>query len=74
MINLFERNLPIVCKEKLLNAIEKKRLELFEVVAMNGLNSPLAIRYSQELDRLLNDYDRKYIQSSFSLYNRQCPN
>ncbi|MBM7650148.1 hypothetical protein JOC78_003132 [Bacillus ectoiniformans] len=63
-----------MCKEKLLNAIEKKRLELFEVVAMNGLNSPLAIRYSQELDRLLNDYDRKYIQSSFSLYNRQCPN
>ncbi|PAQ14992.1 aspartyl-phosphate phosphatase Spo0E family protein [Bacillus sp. FJAT-42315] len=49
-------------KEKLLDTIEKKRLELFEVVTMKGLNSPLAIKYSQELDALLNDYDRHYIQ------------
>ncbi|OZI11875.1 Spo0A-P phosphatase [Bacillaceae bacterium SAS-127] len=49
-------------KEKLLDTIEKKRLELFEVVTMKGLNSPLAIKYSQELDTLLNDYDRHYIQ------------
>ncbi|MGM7637353.1 Spo0E family sporulation regulatory protein-aspartic acid phosphatase [Bacillus sp. Hm123] len=51
-----------VSKEKLLDTIEKKRLELFEVVTMKGLNSPLAIQYSQELDALLNDYDRHYIQ------------
>ncbi len=51
-----------VSKEKLLDTIEKKRLELFEVVTMKGLNSPLAIKYSQELDALLNDYDRHYIQ------------
>jgi stage 0 sporulation regulatory protein len=62
-----------VSKEKLLYAIEKKRIELIEIVALNGLNSPLAIQYSQELDSLLNDYDRKYIQSSFSLYERQLP-
>ena len=51
-------------KEKLLNQIERKRLELFEIVARNGLNSPLAIEYSQELDTLLNQYDQIYIQKS----------
>ncbi|WP_338754172.1 aspartyl-phosphate phosphatase Spo0E family protein [Bacillus sp. FJAT-52991] len=51
-----------VSKEQLLDTIERKRLELFEVVTIQGLNSPLAIKYSQELDDLLNDYDRYYIQ------------
>ncbi|WP_238941841.1 aspartyl-phosphate phosphatase Spo0E family protein [Bacillus sp. REN10] len=51
-----------VSKEHLLDTIEKKRLELLDIVSIYGLNSPLAIQYSQELDTLLNDYDRNYIQ------------
>ncbi|KAB7708190.1 Spo0E family sporulation regulatory protein-aspartic acid phosphatase [Bacillus aerolatus] len=65
-----------MCKDNLLDAIEKKRMELFKIVAVNGLNSPLAVKYSQELDLLLNDYNRKYIHSSYS-YNhkhKQMPN
>ncbi|MFK2825100.1 aspartyl-phosphate phosphatase Spo0E family protein [Bacillus sp. B190/17] len=49
-------------KDDLLNAIEKKRLELFNIVAVNGLTSPFAVKCSQELDLLLNDYDRQYIR------------
>lgn len=61
-------------KNDLLDAIEKKRLELFQIVTVQGLNSPLAVKCSQELDLLLNDYDRKYIHPSASLFHKQIPN
>ncbi|OES45572.1 aspartyl-phosphate phosphatase Spo0E family protein [Domibacillus iocasae] len=50
-------------KETLLDIIEAKRTELLNVAFENGLTSPLAIEYSQELDRLLNLYDELHIQS-----------
>lgn len=50
-------------KETLLDTIEAKRTELLNVAFENGLTSPLAIEYSQELDRLLNLYDELHIQS-----------
>ncbi|MBO8176961.1 MAG: aspartyl-phosphate phosphatase Spo0E family protein [Bacillus sp. (in: Bacteria)] len=49
-------------KQELLEKIEKKRYELFEVVAKSGLSSPIAIQYSQELDTLLNVYNRLYLK------------
>ncbi|MFD2444185.1 Spo0E family sporulation regulatory protein-aspartic acid phosphatase [Bacillus sp. CGMCC 1.16607] len=49
-------------KNDLLHLIEKKRAELIEVVNQNGFTSSIAIRYSQELDQLLNEYNRMYIK------------
>lgn len=49
-------------KQDLITLIEKKRAELIQVAIFNGLTSSIAIRYSQELDKLLNEYNRKYIQ------------
>jgi hypothetical protein len=51
-------------KQELLDRIEKKRAQLIDIAAVNGLNSPLAIKYSQELDTLLNHYNRKFIKTS----------
>jgi hypothetical protein len=48
-------------KDILLSAIEEKRAELLEIAFDNGLTSPLAIEYSQELDRLLNLYEDLHI-------------
>lgn len=45
-------------KQDLLSLIEKKRNELIQIALTNGLSSSLAIRYSQELDKLLNEYSR----------------
>ncbi|MEH7345995.1 aspartyl-phosphate phosphatase Spo0E family protein [Bacillus sp. JJ1532] len=44
----------------LLNLIEQKRIELIQVAMKNGLASSTAIRYSQELDLLLNEYHRNH--------------
>jgi hypothetical protein len=55
-----------VLKNELLQLIEKKRAELIEVVKQNGFTSPIAIHYSQELDQLLNEYNRIYIQQASS--------
>jgi hypothetical protein len=52
----------MVLKNDLLHLIEKKRGELIEVVNQNGFTSSIAIRYSQELDQLLNEYNRIYIK------------
>ncbi|WP_064093590.1 aspartyl-phosphate phosphatase Spo0E family protein [Rossellomorea aquimaris] len=49
-------------KQELLERIEKKRAQLIDIVAENGLTSPQAIQFSQELDRLLNSYNSKYIK------------
>ncbi|MCA1053636.1 aspartyl-phosphate phosphatase Spo0E family protein [Rossellomorea aquimaris] len=47
-------------KQELLERIEKKRAQLIDIVAKNGLSSPKAIQYSQELDLLLNRYHTNY--------------
>lgn len=49
-------------KQELLTLIEKKRAELIQVAMKNGLSSSAAIRYSQELDNLLNEYNRIFIK------------
>ena len=49
-------------KQELLSLIEKKRAELIEVVSISGLNSLDAIQHSQELDDLLNEYNRAFIK------------
>ena len=43
-------------KHEMLKLIEKKRAELIDIVLKNGLNSTISIKYSQELDILLNQY------------------
>ncbi len=45
-------------KKELLLKIETKRQELIQVVSNYGLTSPTTIKYSKELDELLNKYDR----------------
>ena len=50
-------------KQELITLIEKKRAELIQVAITNGLTSSVAIRYSQELDHLLNEYHRVYIKN-----------
>jgi hypothetical protein len=49
-------------KEQLITLIEKKREELIQIASKNGLSSTIAIHYSQELDELLNEYNRVYIK------------
>jgi hypothetical protein len=51
-----------VVKQDLIALIEKKRAELIQIAISNGLSSSVAIRYSQELDHLLNEYNRIYIK------------
>jgi hypothetical protein len=53
-----------VIKQDLIALIEKKRSELIQVAVTNGFTSSIAIRYSQELDHLLNEYNRKYIKKT----------
>jgi hypothetical protein len=51
-----------VVKQELITLIEKKRAELIQVAITNGLTSSVAIRYSQELDHLLNEYNKVFIK------------
>ncbi|KOP82261.1 Spo0E family sporulation regulatory protein-aspartic acid phosphatase [Cytobacillus solani] len=44
-------------KQDLITLIEQKRQELIQVAMKNGFTSSLAIRNSQELDKLLNEYN-----------------
>ncbi|MFY4773994.1 aspartyl-phosphate phosphatase Spo0E family protein [Metabacillus sp. RGM 3146] len=44
-------------KQELIEKIEKKRAELIEVVSKKGMSASIAIEHSQELDRLLNEYN-----------------
>lgn len=48
-------------KKEFLELIEKKRAELIQAAITNGLSSSVAIRYSQDLDKLLNEYNRTYL-------------
>ncbi|MDY0407133.1 aspartyl-phosphate phosphatase Spo0E family protein [Virgibacillus sp. 179-BFC.A HS] len=43
----------------LLNQIEKRRQEMIALAAQYGLNSEVVIEKSKELDKLLNEYQRK---------------
>ncbi|MED4205268.1 aspartyl-phosphate phosphatase Spo0E family protein [Neobacillus mesonae] len=49
-------------KTELVAQIEKKRAELIKAANANGLTSSVAIRCSQELDQLINEYNRQYIK------------
>lgn len=49
-------------KQELISLIEKKREELIQIATKNGLSSSIAIHYSQELDELLNEYNRAFIK------------
>ncbi|PLR81785.1 Spo0A-P phosphatase [Bacillus canaveralius] len=49
-------------KQNLLSLIEQKRAELIQIASKTGLNSTAAIRHSQELDHLLNEYSRSFIK------------
>ncbi len=55
-----ERTLAVIKKE-LVALIEKKRAELIKAANTNGYTSSVAIRRSQELDQLINEYNRNYI-------------
>jgi hypothetical protein len=48
-----------VPNKEILSLIEKKRMELIEAVAKNGLNSAATIQVSRELDLLLNMYNQQ---------------
>jgi stage 0 sporulation regulatory protein len=49
-------------KQDLLEQIEQKRAELIQAATVHGLCSTLVIKFSQELDDLLNEYNRIYIK------------
>ncbi|MDE3838626.1 Spo0A-P phosphatase [Bacillus methanolicus] len=49
-------------RQEFLLLIEKKRAELINVASKYGLNSSVAIKHSQELDHLLNEYNRSFLE------------
>ncbi|KIL50576.1 hypothetical protein KP77_19510 [Jeotgalibacillus alimentarius] len=51
-------------QKKLLEAIENKRQVLIHTAAKEGLSSPTAVRYSQELDDLLNEFEKTHAYKS----------
>jgi hypothetical protein len=62
----FQKGPSSLPKENLLNQIEQKRAELYQAANMNGFGSSQAIKFSQELDNLLNEYERKYIKKQLN--------
>ncbi|WP_082883931.1 MULTISPECIES: aspartyl-phosphate phosphatase Spo0E family protein [Bacillaceae] len=42
----------------MLKEIERKREELNEIVCKNGMSSTVTIQYSQELDKMLYEYQQ----------------
>lgn len=44
-------------KQEILHLIEKKRIELIDIVAKYGMSSSKTLKISQELDILLNKYN-----------------
>nr|WP_207789080.1 aspartyl-phosphate phosphatase Spo0E family protein [Neobacillus terrae] len=57
-----QKGTSAVLKQELLELIEKKRSELILIATKNGLSSSIAIKYSQELDHLLNEYDKRFLK------------
>lgn len=56
-------------KDDMLSTIEKKRAELIDIVLKNGLSASVTIKYSQELDMLLNQYTNYAMYREKSLSN-----
>ncbi|GAA1385877.1 aspartyl-phosphate phosphatase Spo0E family protein [Peribacillus simplex] len=50
-------------KNEFLEQIELKRNELIKIVAKDGLNSHVAVEYSQQLDQLLNKYNELFYKT-----------
>jgi hypothetical protein len=50
-------------KNEFLEQIELKRNELIKIVAKDGLNSNVAVEYSQQLDQLLNKYNELFYKT-----------
>lgn len=67
LIYLKKKGQFLLSKQEMLKVIEKKRTELIDIVLKNGINSNESIKYSQELDLLLNEYnkDDHSLKSSF---------
>jgi hypothetical protein len=55
-------------KTEYLALIEKKRSELITIVYNNGLNSRKTLEFSQELDRLLNQYNSMFLKVEVSYF------
>jgi len=53
------KGLRAVIKQDLTALIENKRMELIKVANVNGFTSSVALRCSQELDHLINEYNRR---------------
>ncbi|WP_209122284.1 aspartyl-phosphate phosphatase Spo0E family protein [Alkalihalobacillus sp. BA299] len=47
-----------MCREDILATIEEQRNKLVTIGLIYGLSSPIAVKKSQELDKLLNYYDQ----------------
>lgn len=50
-------------REHLLKEIEKKRVELLQIVMANGMTSHITIELSQELDHLLIQYQKQRLRA-----------
>ncbi|MTH51831.1 Spo0E family sporulation regulatory protein-aspartic acid phosphatase [Bacillus mangrovi] len=51
-------------KKNLLKEIEHKREELNQIVHKNGMSSPITIQYSQELDKMLYEYQQHFLPAN----------
>lgn len=45
--------------EEILSAIEQKRKQMIDAVLQHGIAHNITIKYSKELDTLLNQYQKK---------------
>ncbi|ANY35176.1 Spo0E family sporulation regulatory protein-aspartic acid phosphatase [Bacillus subtilis subsp. subtilis] len=54
--------IPVI-REHLLKEIEKKRVELLQIVMANGMTSHITIELSQELDHLLIQYQKQRLRA-----------
>jgi stage 0 sporulation regulatory protein len=62
MTEQLQKGLSQLPKKNLLDQIEQKRAEMYQAASISGFCSTQAIKYSQELDLLLNEYEQKYIK------------
>ncbi|MCQ6280491.1 aspartyl-phosphate phosphatase Spo0E family protein [Bacillus sp. EB600] len=55
--------------EKILERIKEKKIELQKLVSINGFNNPTVLRCSEELDKLI--YQFQLIDHSLSSYEME---
>jgi Spo0E like sporulation regulatory protein len=60
--------IEILKKKEFLKLIEAKRIELNKIVSKNGLNSKVTLEYSQQLDKLLNQYNQLLDKANSNFY------